>query len=222
MSNFNIFLKSFPKSEKHNYPVNIELAKECITDYFKIVVPDSLLEFWDRVGSGYFGANDLYFFGDGSVQMPRESIFEWNNRKFWHSIYPKPKDGGPFFFAETCFGDQIGFRYENDKIIILLFVIDIFESFVLSHDFDHFFSGVLNDKYALVEPSLLNSVNKKFGHVTDGMHYSPIISPMIGGNLDSDNFTMETPSIHFAQAIEIYKTTKELKKGTDIVNIKIS
>ena len=105
---FDPFLAAFPRDAESWRETDAEYLRDAVREAFEVTVPQMLETFWSVVGAGYFGRDrDLYFFGDGRTPMDRAPLVEWNRKDVWDDIYPKPKDGGPLFFAETCFGEQL-------------------------------------------------------------------------------------------------------------------
>ena len=178
-----------------------QFAKETL----QINIPVAVLAFWNEMGSGYFGERMLYVFGDEVLKRPRDSFQDWNTKDFWAKIYPFPREAAPGFFAETCFGNQIGFRWEGDQVIYLLFCIDTFEAFVIARSDSELFEEVLGDQYAFEEEGRLRAVRKALGDLRDGMHYAPVVSPLIGGENKVENICLETANVHFRLAMATYE-----------------
>ncbi len=212
---FERFSNVFPREPATHKPVDVRLLLQFIDD-LQVNVPQELVEFWEIQGSGYFGARDLYFFGDGRESQPRDSFQVWNAKDFWVDVYPRPADGGPVFFAETCFGDQLGFRWEKGACIYTLFSVDTFDAFVVAASGRELFEQVLVDRSALVDPDRLKAVERSLGPLTPGMHYAPLVSPMLGGDGSADNFAFETPNVHFRTAIETYKAIQRAKRSASV------
>jgi len=209
---FEKFIAAFPIVEEGHCTVDAQKLVKEIKKVFDIDIPQSLQNFWQELGAGYFGKHDLYFFGDGRKSMERDSLIEWNKKDFWHEIYPPQNKGGPLFFAENSFGEQIGFRYERSKFITIIFIVDSFESFVLSDEIEDLFDKVLIDRYSLVEKERLDGVNKRLGILKKGMHYAPILSPLLGGTGNPENYHFETPNVHFRTSIATYYAEIEKQK----------
>lgn len=201
---FERFLSAFPVAGA-NAPVNADRLAGIAESDLGVSIPNELKEFWSQVGSGYFGDKILYFFGDGMSQQPRDSFIDWNKRDFWQGVYPPAKDGGPIFFAETCFGDQVGFRFEGGRHIYIMFCVDTFDAFVVANSAIELFESVLAGKYALFDEVRFEAVYNKLGGLQSGMHYAPIVSPLLGGGGEADNFCFETPSVHFRTAIASFR-----------------
>lgn len=183
-----------------NESIDTQVLMDDIKVEFGVSIPEALILFWKEFGSGYFADKILYVFGDNS-QQPRDSFIKWNKKDFWKSIYPSAKDGGPLFFAETCFGDQIGFRQEDGEFVFILFCVDTFDAYIISKNSEEFFSELLSDKYSLLDEERYKTVFKKLGELEMGMHYAPIVSPLFGGKGDAENFAFETPNVHFRSAV---------------------
>lgn len=208
INKFDAFLNAYP-AEQASYSVDSDKLKFFVEQTLGVEAPSLLIDFWRHLGSGYFGKKDLYFFGDGITEMVRDSFFDWNKKDFWSDIYPIPSEGGPVFFAETCFGDQIGFRWHGEKCMCILFCIDTFDAFVIANDLNELFSQVLIDRYSILDPKRLDIAHKALGELQPGMHYAPRLSPMLGGAEEISNFGFESPNVHFRTAIATYKALKE-------------
>jgi hypothetical protein len=111
------------------------------------------------------------------------------------------------FFAENPFGECIGFRYEGDRALAVLLVVDVFESFVVADRFERLFDEVLVRRDAITDPVRLAAVTARLGRCPAGMHFAPIRSPLLGGTADADNFAIVTPDAHFEQAVAAYRSS---------------
>lgn len=182
-------------------------------------VPDALASFWRVLGSGYFGRRELYWFGDAGGD--RESLIEWNKKDFWRGVNPPPRGGGALFFAETCFGEQLGFRWIDARCEAVLFIVDTFETFIVCRRFDDLFERVLVDRGAVDDPELTDALIAQLDVVPRGSHYAPIVSPLLGGSRQLGNFHVETANIHFRTAIATWKAAQQLRSGTRIAGIDV-
>lgn len=203
---FEDFLKAFPQESKLS--VDCDSFSSKVENELGCIIPGEIKDFWKEVGCGYFGDRVLYFFceQDGAA---RDSLLTWNQKDFWRSIYPSPADGGPVFFAETCFGDQLGFRWEKTgEVVYILFSIDTFDAFSVTRGSGNLFSRILTDRYALLDESRYDAVRAMLGPLETGMHYAPIINPMIGGSADPSNFAFETPNVHFRTATATFLSNR--------------
>jgi hypothetical protein len=106
----------------------------------------------------------------------------------WRAVYPPASSGGPIFFAETCFGDQIGWRNSEGVDTPVLFTPDTFETFVLAKSMSELFDRVLADPFAVVDPDRWGQVRAIHGELRPGNHYAPVVSPMVGGSDRPGNF----------------------------------
>lgn len=208
---FKAFINAFPPENGMTFESIAEDIERYIAEELSVPIPQVLSMFWREFGAGYYGDRALYFFGSGTKEEPRDSLKEWNGKDFWRTIYPSPIEGGPVFFAETGFGDQLGFRWEAGKCIYILFLVDTFESFVIAGDDAQLFRETLSDRYALVDRGRYESVRARLGPLQTGMHYAPILSPLLGGGGEPENFAFETPKVHFATAVYAYATGKPLR-----------
>jgi len=172
------------------------LLAKSVKREFAVEVPQALVSFWDEVGVGAFGRGELFFFGDDDTAEYRDSLSAWNKHELWGELLPAPADGGPFFFAETCFGMQVGFRYDAGRPFGYLLDIDTMRAFTIGESLEVVFSEVLVARDAFTDLDLLKRVEAKLGLLPKGMHYAPIVSPLIGGTLTVDNYHLETPNVH--------------------------
>jgi hypothetical protein len=159
------------------------------------------------VGSGYFAERELFIFGDESL-AGRDSLLEWNSKNYWRKILPSPIDGGPVFFAENCFGSQLGFRWQEGCATGYFLDVDTCEAFKVSDSLDELFGSVLTDRYALTNPELLVGVRAVVGGLADGMHYAPIVSPLVGGRSIPGNYHLETANVHLRTSIATWEATR--------------
>lgn len=202
---FEEFLKAFPREHEFSTSVDWASLADQIRSELGCVVPEEVKTFWREVGAGYFGDRVLYFFGDRVEGAARDSLLAWNEKNFWRNVYPPPQDGGPVFFAETCFGDQLGFRREKSgEVVYVLFSVDTFDAFSVVRGEGKLFSQILTNRYALLDESRYDAVRSALGIPAAGMHYAPLISPMLGGAGAAENFRLETPNVHFRTAIAIF------------------
>lgn len=201
---FSSFLLKNPPAG-HNDLLNAIQLSLLIQTEFGIKPPDELVSFWQQVGAGYFGQRILYFFTDSEHEAVRDSLVTWNKKDFWREIYPPAIQGGPIFFAETCFGDQIGFRLVEGQHIYILFCIDTFEAFVIAQSAQALFELLAQDRFALVDEARYNAVSQRLGGLQAGMHYAPLVSPLIGGGKDATGFAIETPNVHFRTALATWQ-----------------
>lgn len=202
---FEKFLEAFPREPgKPTFEDGNLLANE-IEEQLGCDVPQEIKDFWRQVGSGYFGDRVLYFFGNKDMGAPRDSLVDWNKKDFWRNIYPIARDGGPVFFAETCFGDQLGFRWDkNGELVYVLFSVDTFDAFSVARGEGKLFSQILIDRYALLDEARYDGVRAVLGIQEAGMHYAPLVSPMLGGKGTTENFCLETPNVHFRTAVAAF------------------
>lgn len=205
---FERFIQVFPKEVNGEGLEDSASISDLIELELRVPVPKKLAQFWENVGVGYFGERMIYFFGGDSDSAARDSLLAWNTKDFWEAVYPPPAQGGPVFFAENCFGDQIGFRWSDGKPIYILFLVDTFESFVIATSDDEFFEVLMTDRYSLVDEDRYRAVFDKLGPLKTGMHYAPLVSPILGGGGSSDNFCFETPIVHFRTSIQTFLTKK--------------
>jgi len=202
---FDDVLSTYPRDPEYSYAVDAAYLTRSIEQEFQVQVPEALKSFWDLVGAGYFGKDrDLYFFGEGLRQEARDSLVVWGKKDFWGALLAPPSSGGPLWFAETCFGDQIGFRWNEGVALVTFLCVDTFEAVILANDFPLFFSDILAEPGRVIDPALLRGVVERLGRLPAGKHYGPIVSPLIGGSERPGNFHFESPNAHLRIAIATY------------------
>ena len=202
-------MAAFPRDSQYWASVNGNEMALAIQKEFRVEVPVMLVDFWNSNGAGYFGHREMFFFGAEASGLPRDSLFVWNCKPFWRKIYPPPDKGGPLFFGETCFGEQLGFRWEDQRCVFIIFVVDDFSSFVIAENPSTLFCDVLSDRFALTDPHRLGGVQNLRGELPPGMHYAPTLSPLMGGGQSPDGFTIETPEVHFVTAVAAWEAVKK-------------
>jgi hypothetical protein len=137
------------------------------------------------------------------------TLVGWNSLDCWQELLIPPSEGGPVFVAESCVGDQIGFRYGSDgSCKAVLLAIDTCELFVMTARFDELVSHLLADPHTLVDPKLLVVLRLELGSLPDHSHYAPIVSPLVGGSFTSSNYHIETAVVHASTAIATWKSIK--------------
>lgn len=202
---FTQFLKAYPLEAKSHAKLNGHALAQDVQHAFGLAVPKRLVDFWNEVGQGYFGNRELYLFGKGSNNSPRDSLVEWNSKDFWSDFFTGEKVK-PLFFAETCYGYQLGFQELDGAHAAVLFAIDTFKVYAVAEPFDLVFTDVLGTKHSLIESDeQFEDLATSLGPLPDGMHYAPILSPLVGGTLALENFHLETPNVHFRTAMATYQ-----------------
>jgi hypothetical protein len=209
---FSRFLRCYPPDRGLGATVDVESLARDVRTHFKVRVPPALLDFWAQVGAGSFADGELTFFGDGRKRLDRDSLVAWNQIDDWAKILPRPSRGGPLFFAETCFGDQLGFVCEAGVYRAILFGLDNFAIRYVGRPFDRLFRRVLSERHALVDARRLRQLRRKLGPLPRGMHYAPIVSPLLGGSDDPRNFHFETAHDHLVSALAAFKAYERIQR----------
>lgn len=218
---FSLFLNACPPMAGHVWDVVPERLEFEIQQSFRVAVPETLLRFWNASGFGFFGEGQLFFFGREELACPLDPLLEWNKKAFWSGVRPLPSVGGPVFFAETCFGEQFGFRWKGSSCEVVLFVVDTFETFRVADDISTLFSSVLIEPDAIIDAERLAAVTKRLGKLPLGSHFAPILSPQMGGSGDASNFSIQTPNVHFETEIATHRSVSKLHPGTRISGIEL-
>jgi len=178
-----------------------------IQERFRVTPPPELVSFWREVGSGYFGNRELLFLGDAPTPGQERDVVGWNELPFWNDLFAvSPEQGRPLFFAETCFGDQLGFRHRDGECSAILLEPDTLQKFVVAEAFSALFSEVLTERFALTDRERLEELQQRLGRIPDGWHYAPIVSPLVGGSDDFDNFHVESAQVHLTTAIATFRS----------------
>jgi hypothetical protein len=207
--NFQSFLGAYPPVPGETRSIDGVSLAEVVRDRFGIPVPAALQLFWLRVGAGTFGhgEGELYVFGDEASGLPAPEIVEWNAAPWWRSIYPEPRDGGPFFYAQTPFGDQLGFRWERGVALPELFSPDTMEVFLLGKDLEELLTELLVAPGALCDSERLYRARQQCPFVPQGNHLVPDESPLLGGK--DDSFHVESPEGHLESALAAWRKAQK-------------
>lgn len=113
-------------------------------------------------------------------------------------------------------GVQIGYRWEAGCPIGVLFDLDAFEMFRARGTFEDFLTRELAARDAVTDVTVLDPIKKALGRLTEGKHYSPFVSPRVGGSSSPDNYLIENRLVHLVTSSAIWKATKDLQQGTEI------
>jgi hypothetical protein len=210
---FRAFLMANPPSLELTRPIDgARLARQA-QEQFRTPIPDELAAFWSIAGSGVFGSGELYVFGEAESDLPGPEFLSWNARPEWRRIYPPPAFGGPLFFAQTSFGNQLGFRWEDGVAVPILFLTDTVETFRVAADMMEMFAEVLGSS-ELDDPEKSARARAQLGLVPPGEHYVPDLSPLLGGT--GESFHVEGAAVHLAAAIAQWDAIRKLPPGTKV------
>ena len=207
-ASFRSFLAAYPPVPDLTRKLDGVSLAEAIEERFGVQVPGALQLFWLRVGAGVYGAGELCFFGDVASGLPGPEILAWNQEALWRPVSPAPGEGGPFYFAQTPFGDQLGFRWQDGVALPELFLPDTVESFVLAKDLDQLLYELLVTPGALCEAEKLQLAIKQLGPLPPGQNFVPNTSPLKGGQIRS--FHVESASAHLAGAMSTWQLSKAM------------
>ncbi len=207
MNRFEGVLRAFPPIRHTIQKLDTTQLARDVKDRFSVEVPAALIEFWTFVGAGYFGERELCIFGERRLEGGRDSLLEWNSSELWLGVFPPARQGGPLFFAETCFGEQIGFRWESNNCIPILFSVDTYESFVIGESVAAALEKTLADR-SLVEQDRVREIKRRLGELSFGMHFAPIVSPLVGGSSSPDNFDVVPAHLHFRTAVALHESLR--------------
>jgi hypothetical protein len=207
---FRSFMAAYPPVEGMTRQLDGVSLAEVIEERFGIDVPGTLQFFWLRVGAGAFGDSELFVFGDDEAGLPGPRLLEWNAAAPWLAVYPEPSKGGPFYFAQTPFGDQLGFRWEKGVALPELFVPETVESFVLAADLDELLCDLLVTPGALCDSEKLAHARSQLGSIPPDKHYVP--DSTYNGH-SADTFHVEPAEAHLAAAISRRRSTTPQPAG---------
>ena len=205
-ASFKSFLAAYPPTPGQSRPVDGVTLAEAIEERFGVSVPAALQLFWLRVGAGVFGGGEIYIFGDAGAGLSGPEVLEWNAGPWWRAVYAQPKDGGPFFFGQTPFGDQLGFRWQGTVALPELFMPDTMEVFLLGNDLDELLGELLVAPGALCDSERLARATKQCGPLPPGHHYAPNVSPLRGAAEES--FHIEDAAAHVRRAVEEWEVVQ--------------
>lgn len=172
---------------------------------FDILLPAELKNLLSELGAGYSKNQELLIFGGQDSSRP---LIEWNREIIKIGIFPPPIEGGPVFIAENCIGVQYGFRIENSGMIFIMFDPNAFESYVIANTSNEFINEIISDDELVTLNHGIYSILKEKGPLKAGYHLAPFISPMLGGSLDPNNWSIAPARAHIFTSFEEYKATK--------------
>jgi hypothetical protein len=203
---FGPFLAAFPPLDRQ--PVDATLLAADVQGAFGVPAPADLVAFWREVGCGAFAGGELVFFGREG-DPPPGSLVGWNREPFWRDLLPIPTDGGPVFFAEDCFGSQLGFRYTPEGVCLpVILTLGTVTLYKLAPEFARLFEEVLIERAAITDPEHLAAAREGVGDLPPGHWYCPIVSPLVGGSARAGNFTAMTRRAFAATTIAEWRATQ--------------
>jgi hypothetical protein len=208
------FLAAFPRHR--TLSVDADALRAEVLAVFGVKPPSQLVEFWRLIGCGAFADGEFYLFGTGERGEWRDSLVAWNNKPFWRDWFAPPNKRGPLFFAETCFGYQLGFHYEKRRCVPTLFAISTMETYILADDFGKLFDQVLTERFAVIEPDHLNAARQGAGQLPKGKWYCPALSPLLGGSGAPGNWLVMSPSAYVKCAFAEHEVSSLLGGGPKV------
>ncbi len=107
----------------------------------------------------------------------------------------------------------MGFRSDQGLALPVMFVPDTFEAFLLASNIEELISTVLSDPFSLVEEPRWFNVQRRLGQIEAHEHFAPIVSPLVGGSGDAENFMRLDALAHLRTAIAEYKATARTMSG---------
>jgi hypothetical protein len=217
-SAYEAFFEVYPPVSGMAHPVAADLADR-IAREFGVAVPDSLCRFWSMLGAGSYGEGEILMFGETGTRSPGPDVIEWNKEDWWADAFPRPVDGGPFFFGCDAFGGQLGFRWESSVAIPVAFSATEMESYRLADDMDALFSDVLTERAALVDPDRFRAAITQLGMVPAGQCYVCDVSPLLTGH-DDGPLHLESLKVHILTAMAEHAAIGKLPPGTDLSKVR--
>ena len=216
---FRSFLAAYPPVPGLTRPVDGVSLAEAIEERFGVAVPAALQLFWLRVGAGVFGEGEIYIFGDAECGLPGPEVIAWNAAPHWKSVYATPKNGGPFFFGQTAFGDQLGFRWHGKVALPELFMPDTMEVFLLGSDVDELLGELLVARGALCDAERLARATQQCGPIPPGHHFVPEVSPLRGGA--DDVFRVVAAEAHVKKAISEWEMIQARNRSAGSIGVRV-
>jgi hypothetical protein len=218
-ASFRSFLAAYPPVAGQTHAMDGVSLAESIEERFGVAVPGALQLFWLRVGAGVFGGGEIYIFGDAACGLAGPEVLEWNSAQWWRSVYSAPKEGGPFFFGQTPFGDQLGFRWQGSVALPELFMPDTMEVFLLGRDLDELLGELLVAPGALCDSERLARAAKQCGPLPPGQHYAPDVSPLRGGT--DESFHVTPADVHLKTAISGWEAVQARNRSAGGIGVKV-
>lgn len=203
------FRRAFVPDPGLSFKFDADVTADSLAMTLGIYVPGRLVDFWQELGGGYFGGRTLYVFG--SEAGSRDSVMHWNTQDYWARLFPPPRAGGPVFFAETCFGLQIGFRWEEGLPVGCILDVDTLTMYRVGGHFDDMLDREFSERGSFVDPALLDGVRRRLGPLEPGMHYAPITTPLVGGSPTAENYQLQSPDLHLRSTIATWSSLEHLR-----------
>ena len=217
---FDAFAQVYPGVPGLTRPIDADRLARSIRRDFGIVVPDALRDFWSRFGVGSFGEGEIFIYGEPDTGLSGPHLAAWNAAPWRQGVWPRPEDGGPFFFGATAFGDQLGFRYEKGIDIPVSFGPVEMESYRLAEDVEELFAVVLTERPALSDPDRFGEARAQLGTLPAGACYVCDVSPLLTGT-DRGPFRLEPIGVHVQTAIAEHDAISKLPPGSKVSKIKL-
>lgn len=217
---FKPFLAAYPPVPGQTRKLDGVSLAEAVEEHFHVAVPDVLQLFWLQVGAGSFGDGELYFFGDAASELAGPEVIAWNSAEWWRRVYPTPEKGAPFFFAQTAFGAQLGYRWQAKVAVPELLIPDTMEVFVLGRDVDELLGELLVARGALCDAERLARAYQHCGVLPVGHHYVPDVSPLRGGN--DDLFHVATAEGHVEAAITDWEMVQARTRSAGAIGTRVN
>jgi hypothetical protein len=206
------FRQAFAADPDLGFAIDADETADSLSMTLGIYIPGQLVEFWREVGGGYFGIRTLYVFG-GEAHS-RGTVMDWNTREYWARLFPSPRVGGPVFIAETCFGLQIGFRWEAGVPVGCMLDVDTLTMYRVEGRFDDMLEREFAERQSFLDPDLHADVAARLGPLKVGMHYAPLVSPLVGGLHAAGNYHVEAPDLHLRGAIATWEALGDLRRAS--------
>jgi hypothetical protein len=203
---FDQFLNVYPLDADAQAQVDADDVTEAVHKTLGVAVPKPLVTFWREVGGGFFGDRELYFF-PAKADSGHRAIIDWNLKPYWEAFIPQFRPGHLVFFAETCFGKQLGFcTHDDGQQSIMLLDLDHGEMYLIADDMDALFSTILTESDVLTDQEPRPQLRKLLGRLPIGFHYAPLVSPLLGGSPSSSNYRIELADTHLLTAMALHQS----------------
>jgi hypothetical protein len=218
-ASFRSFLAAYPPAAGLTQPVDGVSLAEAIEDRFGVAVPAALQLFWLRVGAGVFGDGELYIYGDVACGLPGPEVISWNAASWWRSVNAPANGGGPFYFGQTAFGDQLGFRWQGAVALPELLMPDTMQVFVLGADIDELLGELLVARGALCDSERLARASQECGPLPPGQNYAPKVSPLRDGK--DDSFDVMPAEAHVTKAISEWEAVQARSRSAGAIGSRV-
>jgi hypothetical protein len=185
------------------------------------VLPPPLRELLQACNGGYFRGGLLHLMGAARA-LRHEDLATWNQPHDWKAAFAHHTLQHYVFFADDAFGNQFGYRAEEEGTgtsdpEVWRFDIQVGEFSRVAPAVSTFFDQVLvDDGEWLLGGDYLQAYRNQGCTFQPGQHLSMTIPSLLGGAFDPENLRPVDPATNLYLAGQVLTQLKPLPAGTEI------